>query len=540
MMRRFLMMTLLLAPLACGGREVGPPDTTTLRVGNGGEPKSLDPQLVTGVIEERLLSSLFEGLVNVNLETMQPEPGVAESWDLSADGLLYTFHLRPDAKWSNGDPVTAEDFVYSWQRMLSPSLAAEYAYMLYVIAGAESFNTGSETDFGKVGVKAIEPLTLEVRLRAPTPYFLLLQIHFSFYPVQRATIEKHGKTGDRDTLWTRPGNHVSNGPFHLLAWTPGKEIVVEKNPFYWGHDAVQLQRIKFNPIQDPSAEERLFRAGELDLTYAMPVSKVESYRKDHPELLRTDPLISTEFIRFNTTRKPFTDARVRLAFAHAIDRDAIVGHVLKSGQRTATSFVPPDLGAYAYGTHAQAAEGATRHAFNPDLARKLLADAGYTGGAGFPTVTLIYDTNDNNRRYCEALQNMWKTNLGINVQLQNMDGKSWLASMIGLDYDLARSMWSADYPDPSNFLDMFYSSSGNNRTGFSDPEYEDLMRRAALAVDPAERNALFDEGERRLMAAAPITPVFCRTRPYLKSPRLEGLTPNNLDRICWRQLQLRP
>ncbi len=539
-MRRALLIALTIAPLACGGKDSTAPDTSTLRVGNGGEPKSLDPQLVTGIIEERLLSSLFEGLVNVDLATMQPEPGVAESWKISPDGVTYTFHLRPDAKWSNGDPVTAEDFVYSWRRMLSPPLAAEYAYMLYVIAGAEAFNTGTQTDFSTVGVKAIDARSLEVRLRAPAPYFLLLQIHFSFYPVHRATIEKHGKTTDRDTPWTRPGNHVSNGPYHLVAWTPNREIVVEKSPHYWGRDALHLERIIYKPVQDPSAEERLFRAGELHLTYAMPISKVESYRKNHPELVRTDPLISTEFIRFNTTRKPFTDARVRLALAHAIDRDAIVGHVLKSGQRTATSFVPPDLGGYAYGAHATASDAAARHTFDPVLARKLLADAGYAGGTGFPPVTMIYDTNDNNRRYCEAVQNMWKTNLGIDVHLQNMDGKSWLASMISLDYDLARSMWSADYPDPSNFLEMFYSSSGNNRTGYSEHEYENAVRRAAMTPDPAERNALFDDAERRLMAAAPISPVYYRTRPYLKSPRLEGITANNLDRIDWRQLELTP
>ncbi len=540
MIRRWLLIALILVPVACGERHIPAADTTTLRVGNGGEPKSLDPQLVTGVIEDRLLSSMFEGLVNVNLDTMQAEPGVASSWDLSADGLVYTFHLRPDGKWSNGDAVTAEDFVYSWQRMLSPPLAAEYAYMLYMISGAEAFNTGTEPDFNKVGIKAIDSHTLEVRLRAPAPYFLVLQTHFSFYPVHRATIEKHGKTTDRDTAWTRPGNHVSNGPYHLSAWTPNKEIIVEKNPHYWGRDAVRLERIIYRPIQDPSAEERLFRAGELDVTYAMPNTKVETYRRDHPELLRTDPLISTEFIRFNTTRKPFSDSRVRLAFAYAIDREAIAELVMKGGQRAATSFVPPDLGGYAYGTHATNAEPLISHIFDKALARKLLAEAGYADGAGFPAVTMIYDTNDNNRRYCEALQNMWKTHLGVDVQLQNMDGKSWLASMISLDYDLARSMWSADYPDASNFLEMFYSSSGNNRTGYSELEYESSVRRASLTADPAERNALFDDAERRLLAAAPIAPVFYRTRPYLKSLRLEGLTANNLDRINWRQLELKP
>jgi oligopeptide transport system substrate-binding protein len=535
MIRRILIAALVVLPIACGGHRAAAPDYTTVRVGNGGEPKSLDPQLVTGVIEERLLSSMFEGLVNIDLATMQPKPGVAESWEISADGLTYTFHLRGDAKWSDGAPVTAQDFVYSWRRMLSPALAAEYAYMLFMIDGAEAFNAGKETDFSKVGVKAIDPRTLEVKLRAPAPYFLLLQIHFSFYPVQRATIEKFGAMTDRDTHWTRPGNHVSNGPYHLVGWTPNREIVVEQNPHYWGRADLHLQRIVYLPIQDPSAEEREFRAGELDLTYAMPNLKVESYLRDHPDQVRTDPLVSTEFIRFNTKREPFDDPRVRRAFAHAIDRKAIVEHVTKSGQSIATSFVPPGLGSYAYGS-TEPRDSAISHIFDPGLARKLLAEAGYADGAGFPEVTLIYDTNDNNRRYCEALQNMWQENLGVRVQLQNLDGKTWLSSMIALDYDLARSMWSADFADPSNFLDMFYATSGNNRTGFSDPDYEAMLRDASESPDPAERNALFDAAERRLMEAAPITPVLYRTRPYLKNPHLEGVTPNNLDRIDWRRL----
>jgi oligopeptide transport system substrate-binding protein len=541
MIRRLFLTALLIAPLACGGGKGSTTaDTTTLRVGNGGEPKSLDPQLVTGLIEERLLSSLFEGLVNVDLATMQPLPGVAESWTVSPDGYLYTFHLRTDAKWSNGDPVTAEDFVYSWRRMLSPPLAAEYAYMLYIISRAEAFNRGMLTDFSQVGVKALDARTLEVRLQFPAPYFLLLQIHFSFYPVHRATIEKHGKMTDRDTPWTRPGNHVSNGPFHLTAWTPNKEIVVDKNRYYWGRDAVRLKRIVYQPIQDPTVEERMFRSGELDVTNALPLAKVETYQKNQPEILRTDPTIATEFIRFNTTRKPFDDARVRLAFAYAIDREALVKHVLKGGQTLAETFVPPNLGGYVYGTHAKTAVAATRHSYDPARAKALMAEAGYPNGAGFPAVTMIFDTNDNNRRYCEALQDMWKTTLGVQVQLQNMDGKSWLASMIALDYDLARSLWSADYPDPSNFLEMFYSSSGNNRTGYREHEYENSVRRAALTADPAERNALFDDAERRLLTASPISPVYYRTRPFLKSLRVEGLTPNNLDRINWRGLALKP
>lgn len=539
-MRPWLAIAALLAlPIACGDPDDAM-DLTTLRVGNGGEPKSLDPHLVTGLIEERLLSSLFEGLTNVDLETMQPIPGVAESWEVSPEGLVYTFHLRADARWSNGDPVTAEDFAYSWRRMLSPALAAEYAYMFYLIDGAEAFNTGKTSDFGQVGVRMADIQKIEVRLRAPAPYFLILLSHFSFFPVHRATIEAHGAMTDRDTAWTRPGNHVSNGAFAIASWSPGKEIIAERNQHYWGSANVKLERVLFFPIQDPSVEERMFRAGELDITNQLPSAKVAAYRADHPEQLRIDPSIATEFVRFNTTRKPFDDARVRMAFALAIDRVAIVEHVMRAGQKPAESFVPPGLGGYEYGTHG-GDDVATRHTFNPEVARSLLAEAGYAGGAAFPAVAMIYDTNDNNRRYCEALQNMWKQQLGIEVQLQNSDGKTWLSRMIALDYDLARSFWVADYPDPSNFLEMFYGASGNNRTGYEDREfYEGNLSEAARSSDPAERNQWFDTAERRLLTAAPITPVYYQTRPFLKSPRVTGMTSNNLNKINWRGLALTP
>lgn len=539
-MKRWIALALLVAlPVACGGAREQAIDTTTLRVGNGGEPKSLDPHLVTGLIEERLLSSLFEGLTNVDLNTMQAIPGVAERWDVTPDGLLYTFYLRPDARWSNGDPLTAQDFAYSWQRMLSPALAAEYAYMFYLIDGAEAFNSGTTRDFGSVGIRVVDDRTIEVRLRAPAPYFLILLSHFSFYPVHRATIEAHGKMTDRDTAWTRPGNHVSNGPFALSAWTPSKELVAVKNKYYWGSASVKLERVLFLPIQDPSVEERMFRAGELDITNQLPSAKVEVYQKENPEQLRIDPSIATEFVRFNTTRKPFNDPRVRLAFALAIDRQSIVEHVMRAGQMPATTFVPPNLGGYEYGAHA-GGDAPKRHTFDPEAARTLLAEAGYAGGAGFPAVAMIYDTNDNNRRYCEALQNMWKKQLGVDVQLQNSDGKTWLARMIALDYDLARSFWVADYPDPSNFLEMFRADSGNNRTGYSDDAYEGELEQSARASDPAERNRLFDAAERRLLTAAPITPVYYQTRPFLKSPRVTGMTPNNLNKIDWRGLALTP
>lgn len=526
----------------CGGGE-SERAANAITISSGGEPKSLDPQIVTGLIEERILSALFEGLVNIDYATLDPIPGVAESWTISDDGTVYIFHLREDARWSNGDPVTAQDFAYSWERMLSPDLAAEYAYMLYPIRNAEAFNTGELTDFSEVGVQAVDERTLRVELRAPTPYFLTLQIHFSFYPVHPATIEAHGDMTERDTAWTRAGNHVSNGPFRLTRWIPNKEIVAERATTYWSADDVALERITFRPVQDPSAEERLFRAGELQMTTALPTAKVETYETDRPSALHSDPYIATEFVRFNTQREPFDDARVRMAMSLAIDRQRLVEFVMKSGQIPAHSFVPPGLGRYGYGSHDvsifDAPENAPMHRLNVARARELLAEAGYPHGDGFPDVIMLFDTNDNVRRYCEALQRMWQENLGIHVSLQNQDGKTWLSNMIALDYDLARSFWVADYPDPSNFLEMFYSTSGNNRTGFSDPVYEDLLRRAALETDAQARAAIFDAAERRLMAAAPIAPVYFQTRTFLMDERIDGFVPNSLGRVDYRRLSIR-
>ncbi len=537
-MRVIALAAVCVIPLACGGTARAPHDAGTLRIGNGGEPKSLDPHVVTGIIEERLLSSMFEGLVNLDFETMQPIPGVAETWDVSDDGLVYTFHLRADARWSNGDPVTADDFVYSWRRVLTPALAAEYAYLLYPIENAEAFNSGTLTDFDGVSVSAPDPRTLVVKLRAPTPYFLTLQIHFSFYPVHRVTIEKFAAETRRDTAWTRPGNLVSNGPFVLKTWTPNKEITVEKNPHYWDVANVTPDRVVYLPIQDPSTEERLFRAGELDVTNQLPVSKISDYQAREPETLVISPIIATEFIRFNTTREPFNNRWVRLAFACAIDRKAIVEHVMRGGQTPTLTFVPPNLDGYEFGK--ESGETVASHSFVPDAARKWLAEAGYPNGEGFPEVALIYDTNDNNRRYCEALQNMWLKNLGVRVQLQNMDGKSWLSAMMNLDYDMARSFWVADYPDASNFLEMFYATSGNNRTGFADAEYEAALRDAAKSISHAERHRLYETAESRLLAAAPITPVYFQTRAFLRDQRLRGLTPNNLGRIDFRRISFEP
>jgi oligopeptide transport system substrate-binding protein len=527
---RFLCTALLILLAACNGRDAANAfDPDTLHIGNGGEPKSLDPHAVTGIIEERLLSALFEGLVNLDLDTLQPIPGAAKSWDVSEDERTYTFHLDESARWSNGDPVTAHDFAFAWRRILSPEYAAEYAYMLYPIENAEAFHRGELTDFAQVGVRTLDDHTLEIRLRAPTPWFFSLQIHFTFYPVHRPTLEAHGGPLERDTPWTRPGSHVSNGPYRLTEWRPNDRIVVEQNPHYRDAPSVRIPRVVFLPIQNPSTEERAFRAGEIQITNALPLPKVAAYRERNDPALRIDPFLAVEFVRFNTERAPFDDPRVRKAFALAIDRQTLVDSVLRGGQRPAASYVPPGTGGYEYG------DSPALHRFAPGDARALLADAGYPNGEGFPEVTMIYDTSDNNRIYCEAVQEMWRNHLGVRVQIENMDGKTWLARQMNRDYDLARSFWIADYDDPMNFLDMYLAASGNNRTGFNRTEYDDLIRSAVDQTGP-EREATLRRAETLLLETAPITPVYIYSKVYLAHTQLQGLTPNRLGRIHWPNL----
>lgn len=501
-----------------------------MHIGNGGEPKSLDPHLVTGYIEHRILTTLFEGLVNMDAATMEPLPGVAESWELSNDGTEYTFTLREDAAWSNGDPVTAHDFVYSWRRILTPELAAEYAPILYSLKNAEAYNRGELDDFDQVGVKALSDKQLLVTLRAPTPYFLSLHVHFAWFPVHRATIEEYGEMIQRDTRWIRPGNMVSNGPFALADWVPNDEIVVTKNPNYWDAQSVQLNAITFFPIMDALVEERAFVAGELDLTYKVPLTKVRAYQKNGPDVLTIHPFLATEFLRFNLTKPPLDDLRVREALAMAIDRVTLTERVLQGGELPATHFVPDGMAGY---------ESKIFITYNPKKAQRLLSEAGYPGGKNFPALEVLYDTGNNQRVYCEAIQSMWKETLGIEVGLRNTDPKTWLSSMMALDYDIARSMWGADYVDPSNFLEMFYANSGNNSTGFASAEYEALLRQAALTLEDDARNALYQQAEAILLGEVAIAPVYFQTRPYLKRTEVTGYPPNPIAHIDYRTLGFR-
>lgn len=493
--------------------------TQILDFGNGAEVQDLDPHIVTGVPEHHIIVELFEGLVQVDPKTLDPIPGVAESWSVSKDGLVYTFKLRKNAKWSNGDPVTAEDFVYSWRRLVDPKTAAKYAYQGYYLKNGEAIGTGKIKDLTKLGAKAVDAHTLEVTLEAPAPFFLGLLYHYSLYPVHRKTIEKHG------TRWTKPENIVSNGPFMLENWQINKVLTVKKNPHYWDAATVKLEKVNFWPVENKDTEEKMFRAKKLHVTQEVPLEKIPMWQRNKSGVYQQHPYLGTYYYRINVTKKPLNDKRVRRALNLAIDREQIVKYVTRAGQIPATAFTPVGTGGFKpKGRLPEKADEKTLAE-----ARKLLADAGYPGGKGFPAIELLYNTHDGHKKIAEALQEMWKKNLGIDVKLFNQEWKVYLATMEALNYGLARAGWIGDYNDPLTFLDMFVTNGGNNQTGWSNKTYDELVGKVRRENNQAKRLAMFDQLEEILLDELPVIPIYTYTRVYLKDPRVTGWYPNIMD-----------
>ncbi len=504
-----------------------------LHRGIGPELAGLDPHLATSTGDYNVLSALFEGLVSGDPVDLSPVPGVAERWETSADGITYTFHLRADARWSNGDPVTAHDFVASFQRMLSPSLGAEYAPMLYVLAGAEAFHRGVTDDFGRVGASAVDDRTLRLRLDRPVPYFLTMLNHTPWFPVHLRELEKHGSATDRNTPWARPGLLVGNGPFVLSEWHPNQRIIVTKAPTYWDAATVRLNAIHFHPIEDRDAEERAFRAGQLHLTEALPPARIDTYRRAAAEegsnLLRIDPYLGTEFYRVNVTRPFLNERKIRRALSKAVDRTAIVERILRGGQLPATAFTPPGTAGYM---------PTARIETNFEAARTLLAEAGYPGGRGAPMIELVFNTSESHRSVAEVVQETWRRELGLNVTLVNQEFRSILAARRVGQFQLLRSSWVGDYADPMTFLDLWTSRSGNNYTGWSSSAYDQLIFQASHATEPEARRAFFQRAEALLLEESPVIPIYHYTHVFLLHPAVRGWHSNLLDRHPYKHVWL--
>lgn len=502
-----------------------------LHIGNGSEPSDIDPHITTGVPENHIQLALFEGLVSKSSATLEIVPGVAESWEVAEDGLSYVFHLRKDARWSNGDSLVADDFVWSWYRALLPSLGNQYAYAFYGIKNAERFNKGEISDFSLVGVKASDQYTLTVELSRPVPYFLELLDHHSMDPVHRTTIERFGAPGDRGTAWTKPENFVGNGPFMMKEWVPNKVVAVEKNPYYWDAQSVKLQEIHFYPIDKSTTEERMFRAGQLHIIRQLPTDKIETYKTQYPDVYRFYPNFTTYFYRFNTRRPPLNDQRVRQALAYAIDRQQIVERVTRGGQAPAKSFVPPMQTGY---------RSSTAMPEDVELARRLLAEAGYPDGKNFPPLTILYNTDEDHQKIALVIQQMWKKALNIQVKLENQEWKVFFASQRTGNYDIVRGSWAGDFYDPQNFLDVFRANNGNNRTGWANAEYEALMQEAEQTREQSERYALFQGAEAILLQEAPILPIYTYTSNALVAESVKEWHNNIMDYWSYKHVYLEP
>ncbi|MBT5902906.1 MAG: peptide ABC transporter substrate-binding protein [Opitutaceae bacterium] len=531
-------LSLLIIPLlgmlflsGCGGSSTS--DDSGLKIlhfGNGAEPQDLDAHAVTGVVEHHLLKAFAEGLVSEDPD-LNIIPGVAQSWDISESGLVYTFHLNPAAKWSNGDTITAQDFVGTYKRMLTPTIAAEYSYMLFHVVGAEDYLLGNIDDFSETGFKALDDHTLELTLNQRTPFLLHAMNHYAWYPVPVKVIDQFGGLERKGTAWTRPENFVGNGAFNLKTWQPNRKIIAKRSPTYWDAANVPLDEIHFYPIESIDTEERMFRTGQLHITNEVPLSKIKTYLKENPESISIMPYNGVYFYRFNTTKPPFDDVRVRKALSYAIDRTAIVEKVTLANETPAYHVVPPGLLTYE-----------SEHRIPADLAeaKRLLAEAGYPNGEGFPETDLIYNTSEKHRTIAEAIQQMWRKNLGINMGLYNQEWKVYLDAQDNLDFQLIRAGWIADYVDPHVFIDMWKTGGGNNDTGWGSETYDEMLRQALASPTDEARFKVYNRMEKILIEEMPILPIYHYTNSKLISPKVLGYKITPLDNFPWKYVDLAP
>jgi len=485
----FVFVVLLFCCLS-GGRNAD------LVIINGREPDSLDPALILGQADGRIAQALFEGLTRYSPTDASAEPGLAERWEISDDQKTYTFHIRTNAKWSTGEQITAHDFAYSWLRVLNPETGSDYAGNLFYIRGAEDYSGGKNADSNSVGVKALDKATFRVELVNPTPFFLELCAYAPQTVVHRATVEKFG---DR---WLQARPIPCSGAYVLDYWRLNDRIRVRKNTNYWAAANVDLNVVDFLPVNLASTALNLYDSGEADVIWDKDLVPTEiiDLLKNRPDFHTTVPLLASYFYRCNVTRKPFNDVRVRKAFAMVVDRKRVVERITRGGEIPSNFFVPPGLSNYT------SPDGLP---FNPELARKLLAEAGYPNGEGFPRIEYTFRSSRDDEKIAVELKEMWRRELNVDIGLRALEHKVWIRAQGMLDYDFIRSSWVGDYNDPSTFLDLFMSGNPNNRTGWKNAAYDELMRRANATADVIARAKILHQAEKLLIAEeAPIVPIY--------------------------------
>ncbi|AOW82918.1 ABC transporter substrate-binding protein [Vibrio mimicus] len=497
--------------------------------GNGTEVASLDPHKTEGVPESNVIRDLLEGLVNQDANG-NVVPGAAESWE-TTDNKTFTFHIRKDAKWSNGDPVTAHDFVYSFQRAVDPATASPYSwYMEYTkMKNAKEIIAG-EKDKSTLGIKAVDDKTLVVELESAVPYFVMMMGHTTVKPVHKATVEKFGEQ------WTKPENYVGNGAYALDKWVVNERLELKRNPQYWDDKNTVLNKVTYLPIENQVAEMNRFLSGEIQITNELPLEHFKRLKKEHPEAVQVQGQLCTYYYGFNTAKAPFDDVRVRQALSYAIDRDVISDAILGQGQKPAYFLTPEITAGFSpemptYGKMTQKERIAE--------AKKLLEAAGYSKSNPLK-FTLLYNTSENHKKIATAIQSMWKTALGVDIALENQEWKTFLDTRRQGNFDATRAGWCGDYNEASSFLTLMLSSNSSNDSKYHNAEYDATLEKAMTSTSEEERQKLYADAEKLLARDMPIAPIYQYVRSRLVSPTVGGYPSNNAeDKIYMKDLYIK-
>jgi oligopeptide transport system substrate-binding protein len=504
--------------------QIGGPSGTelaehqVLHIGNGAELQSLDPHRSEDTSSSNVHRDIYEGLINEK-QNGELVPGAASSWTLSDDGKKYVFNLRPEAKWSNGDPLTTNDFVFSLRRGVDPKTVSVYSYILSPILNADDITAGKRPP-EDLGVRAIDDHTLEITLANATPYFLGLLTHSMAYPVHRASLEQHGDA------FTRPGNLVGNGAFKLDDWVVQSHVKVVRNPYYWDNANNKLDEVWFYATEDQTAELQRFRAQELDITEIVPAAQIGFIRENLAKELVISPYLGSYYYGFNVTRPPFKDnPKLRRALALAVNRDIITKQILNMGQISAYGFVPPITGY----TQQQMPEASWTQEQREAEAKRLYVEAGY--GPNNPLRTeIMYNTQEDHRRIAVAIASMWKQVLGVEAEILNQEWKVFIDTRNQKrDTQVYRQGWIGDYNDPFTFLEILRSTAGQNDTGYNNPEFDRLVAASQGALNPQERMDLMQQAERVMLADMPILPLYIYVRARLVQPWVGGYDSNIMD-----------
>lgn len=499
----------------------------TLHMHNGADPASLDPHKISGDWENRIAGDIFEGLTTEN-SAAEPIPGQAADWTISDDGLVYTFNLRDGIKWSDGEPVTAGDFVFAFQRLMNPATAAKYAYLQYPIKNAEAINSGDIEDLNALGVKAIDDQTLEITLERPTPYFLGALTHYTAYPVPTHVVEAN------ESEWIKIGTIVTNGPYTPTDWVPGSHVTTEKNEHYYAADELKIDSVKFYVLEDESAALKRYRAGEFDILTEFPTDQFEWMEENLPGQAQVAPFAGLYYYVINNQKPPFDNPDVRKALSMSINREVIGPQILGTGEIPAYSWVPPGMAGYK--EPYTVAWKDLPYGEKVAEAKSLLSKAGFSADNPLK-LQLRYNTNENHKRIAVAISSMWKP-LGVEVELYNTETKVHYEELNRGILEVARAGWLADYNDPDNFLNLLKSSVKYNYGRYSNPDYDALIDKANAITDVDERAAVLLEAEKLAMDESAGIPIYYYLSRNVVSPRVKGFENNAFDihRTRWLEL----